>query len=138
MLTEHIPPISATQRHSSRYTRQLDYLSQFELEFRHIRGSENVEADDLSRVHINSFRLKLTIDLKHIAAEQEKCGLRKCESEAYLIESSIDAAGTTLLCDLLTEKTRPIVPASLRSHVFDSMHSLYHPGVRVFIKLIAE
>ena len=95
-------------------------------------------ADALSRVHINSFRLKLTIDLKHIAAEQEKCGLRKCESEAYLIESSIDAAGTTLLCDLLTEKTHPRVPASLRRQVFDSMHSLYHPGVRVFIKLIAE
>ena len=52
VFTDHKPLISATQHHSSRYTdretRQLDYLSQFDLEFRHIRGSENVVADALS------------------------------------------------------------------------------------------
>ena len=59
MLNDHIPPVSANQRHLSRYTRQLDFLPQFELEFRHIRGSENVVADALSQMQINSFRLKL-------------------------------------------------------------------------------
>ena len=117
VLTDHKPLISATQQHSSRYTdretRQLDYLSQFDLEFRHIRGSENVVADALSRVNINSFRLKPAIDLKQMEAEQRKCGLRKGESEAHLIESPIDSAGTTLLCGVSTDKTRPIVPESL-------------------------
>ena len=73
-----------------------------------------------------------------MAAEQRKCGLRKGESEAHLIESPIDSAGTTLLCDVSTDKTRPIVPESLRRQVFDSIHSLSHPGVRASIKLIAD
>ena len=45
MLTDHEPLISVTQRHSSRFkdreTRQLDYFSQFFLEFRHIGGTKN-------------------------------------------------------------------------------------------------
>ena len=95
-------------------------------------------ADALSRVNINSFRLKPAIDRKQMAAEQRKCGLRKGESETHLIESPIDSAGTTLLCDVSTDKTRPIVPESLRRQVFDFIHSLSHPGVRASIKLIAD
>ena len=43
VLTDHKPLISS--RYTDRETRQLDYLFQFDLEFRHIRGSENVVAD---------------------------------------------------------------------------------------------
>ena len=142
VFTDHKPLISATQHHSSRYTdretRQLDYLSQFDLEFRHIRGSENVVADALSRVPINSLQLKPALDLKHMAAEQKKCGLRKSGSDSHLIESPLDTTGATILCDISTDKTRPIVSESLRRQVFDSIHSLSHPGVQASIKLIAD
>ena len=73
-----------------------------------------------------------------MAAKQRKCGLRKDESEAQLVESVIDAVGSTLLYDVSPEKTRPIVPASLRRQVFDSKHSLSHSGVTAYIKLIAD
>ena len=66
----------------------------------------------------------------------KKYGLCKGESEAHLIESPIDAARTTVLSDVSTEKTRPIVPVSLRRQVCDSIHSLSHPSVRAFIKLL--
>ena len=119
VFTDHKPLISATQHHSSRYTdretRQLDYLSQFDLEFRHIRGSENVVADALSRVPINSLQLKPALDLKHMAAEQKKCGLRKRGSDSHLIESPLDTTGATILCDISTDKTRPIIPVSTTS-----------------------
>ncbi len=58
--TDHLPLVSALRNHSNRYTereiRQLDFLSQFDLEFQHVKGAENEVADALSRIFINSFR----------------------------------------------------------------------------------
>ncbi len=59
--TDHLPLVSALRNHSNRYTereiRQLDFLSQFDLEFRYVKGAENKVADAFSRIFINSFRL---------------------------------------------------------------------------------
>ncbi len=50
----HKPLIFAMSSHSSKYMEreisQLDFLCQFDLEFRHTRGPENEVADALSRV----------------------------------------------------------------------------------------
>jgi len=46
-------------------------------------------------------------------------------------------ANSVLLCDTSTGIPRPFVPASLRKIVFDSLHSLSHPGVRATRHLIA-
>ncbi len=66
VFTDHKPLISAMASHSSKYTerkiRQLDFLCQFDLEFRHVRGSENEVADALSRVEINSLQFPPGID----------------------------------------------------------------------------
>ncbi len=65
--------------HSSKYTereiRQLDFLCQFDLEFRHVRGSENEVADALSRIEINSLQFPLGIYYAEIAAEQQREGI---------------------------------------------------------------
>ena len=42
----------------------------------------------------------------------------------------IPASSTTLLCDVSTGHPRPYVPPDLRRQVFDSLHSMSHPGIR--------
>lgn len=58
VFTDHKPLTYAlncrTDRHSPRQARQLDYISQFTTHIQHIRGSDNVVADTLSRVEMNA------------------------------------------------------------------------------------
>ncbi len=80
IFTNHKPLISAMASHSSKYTerdiRQLDFLSQFDLEFRPVRGVDNKLADALSRIEINSLQFPSGIDYTELAAEQKREGMR--------------------------------------------------------------
>ncbi len=79
VFTDQKPLISAMASHSSKYTereiRQLDYLCQFNLEFRHVRGSENKVVDALTRIEINSLQFPPGIDYAEISAEQPREGI---------------------------------------------------------------
>ena len=44
--------------------------------------------------------------------------------------------GLTLICDTSTGKHRPIVPPAMRRLVFDSLHSMSHPGIAATRHLI--
>ena len=44
----------------------------------------------------------------------------------------------TLLCDVSTGVARPIVPENWRKQVFDTVHSLFHPGARTTKKLVSS
>lgn len=44
---------------------------------------------------------------------------------------------TSLYCDVSTNAIRPFVPKSYRKQVFDAVHNLAHPGIKVSRKLIA-
>ena len=44
--------------------------------------------------------------------------------------------GATMLSDVSTSKTRPIVPLNWQRRVFDAMHGLSHPSGRTTIRLI--
>nr|VZI10452.1 unnamed protein product [Spirometra erinaceieuropaei] len=46
-------------------------------------------------------------------------------------------AGTTT-CGIFAGHDRPFVPATLRRQVFDTLHSLSHPGIRTTVKLITD
>ena len=72
-----------------------------------------------------------------MAADQKNRGLLKRDSDSHFVESSLDTTGETLLFDISVDKALPIVPDSLRNQVFDSIHTLFYPGVRASIKLIA-
>ena len=50
----------------------------------------------------------------------------------------IPASTVTIVCDLSTGVPRPVVPALYRRAVFDSLHSLSHPGVRATERLITS
>ena len=46
-------------------------------------------------------------------------------------------AGTTLLCDVSTGSSRPIIPTGWRRQVFDAIHGLSHPGSKASQRLVA-
>ena len=50
----------------------------------------------------------------------------------------IGNSNLTLLCDTSTGRVRPLVPASLRRKVFDTVHGLPHPGANPTVKLISS
>ena len=84
--TDHKPLTFAlgarTNHHSPRQIRQLDFISQFTSDLRHIKGSENAAADALSRVKVNavSSTTPSTIDFYAMAqaqqSDQELCRLQ--------------------------------------------------------------
>ena len=48
----------------------------------------------------------------------------------------LTSTGLTLLCDTSTGTYRPVVPPSMRRQVFNSLHSMSHPGIRATRRLV--
>ncbi|BHF67350.1 hypothetical protein SprV_0301037600 [Sparganum proliferum] len=125
-------------RYSPRDVRHLDYISQFTADIRHVRGSDNVIADALSRPDINT--LTSDFDLAKLAdlqtADESIADLRT-STTLQLRDAPLPASPGTILCDWSTGTPRPVVPLPYRKVVFDHFHSLSHPGIRAGRKLIA-
>lgn len=75
LFTDHKPLIYAFRQKedkcSSRQLRQLDFISQFTTDIRQLKGTENVVADALSRIHITAIHTPSSIDFQQMAEEQE-------------------------------------------------------------------
>ena len=58
VLTDHKPLVYAlashADRHSPQQARHLDYISQFTIDIRHVKGADNPVADALSRIGANT------------------------------------------------------------------------------------
>lgn len=124
---------------SARQTRQLAYISEFTTDIQHIAGQEN-PADALSRATIAP--LHEGIDFNLMAEEQKKAPETNehYTSVTGLIfkEIPVGSSNTTLLCDVSTNRIRPVVPMSMRRSVFDTIHNLSHPGINASVKLVSE
>ena len=78
VLTDHKPLVIAlnnrSDHHSPRQARQLDYISQFTTVIRHVKGSDNVVADALSRIETNALltATPLVIDFPAMARAQQE------------------------------------------------------------------
>ena len=145
VLTDHKPLThalsSSPDRYSPRETRHLDYVSQFTNDIRHIQGSNNPVADALSRMDINAIHCSTSIDFALLAkAQQEDPELPPLNSTSSLCLKDVPLpfSSGTILCDTSTDSPRPYVPPSFRRLVFDSLHSLSHPGIRATQHLITE
>ena len=106
-----------------------------------MKGANNPVADALSRIEVNALGLGQDIDFKAMAkAQLEDPDLPTLESSSSLrlSKTPIPALAATLVCDLSTGVPRPVVPFSFRRAVFDSLHSLSHPGVRATEPLITS
>ena len=141
IFTDHKPLIYAvhnrSDRHSPREVRHLDFISQFSTDVRHIKGTDNVVADALSRITALDATSQ-SIDLPAMAAAQgHDDGLLNHNSlrpQSFPLPTS----SGTIMCDVLDGFARPIVPSSFRRNVFDVLHNVSHPGIRATVKLISQ
>ena len=145
LYTDHKPLTyalnSKPDRHSPREIRQLDFISQFTSDIRHVSGKDNVSADAFSRVHIDSLRFHTSIDFDVIARAQE-------DDEEIANLSSDDSITLQRVPIPSSDKTICVIcpPAlhALTSHplsrksVFSALHNLAHPGIRATKKLCTE
>ena len=145
VLTDHKPLTRALLTSSDKYTprqvRHLDFISQFTSDIRHIQGTKNQPADALSRICANALATDNSnvIDFVEMAAAQtDDLELQRLRSSSSLVfrDMPLPTAEATIVCDVSTSTPRPYVPASFRRTVFDSLHSLSHPGIRATQRLV--
>ena len=145
VLIDHKPLVFALSTHSDTYTprqiRHLDYISQFTNDIRHIKGANNPAADALSRIEINALQASESelLELEELArVQQDDPDLTKLRSSSSLILEDIPLpqTNTTIVCDVSKGVPRPYVPKHFRRTIFNSFHSLSHPGIRATQKLI--
>ncbi|XP_033229576.1 uncharacterized protein LOC117181118 [Belonocnema kinseyi] len=106
---------------------------------RHIKGSENCVVDALSRVEA----IALSVDHDSLAfAQKDDAELRELLSsgqsalkfrKVYFPDQNVH-----LYCDITNDLVRPFVTVSLRRAVFNSLHSLSHPGMRATQHLVTS
>lgn len=123
---------------SPRQYRHLDYIAQFTTDIRHISGKNNIVADTLSR--IEEMELPVTLDTlaKAQASDTELSQYLKEGTSLRLQKQELPDSSLSLYCDISTQTPRPFVVEALRKPVFDSLHSLSHPGPNATAKLISQ
>ena len=146
VLTDHKPltyALSANpDRHTPRQIRHLDYISQFTTDIRHVKGADNSVVDALSRIGANALHDNRppVVDFEEMAtAQQEDPELLKLQSSTSSLTLKaipLPTSDTTIVCDTSTGVSRPFVPARFRCIVFESLHSLSHPGIRATQRLV--
>lgn len=136
--TDHKPIVfafhSRKENCSPRQFRHLDFIGQFTTDIRHIAGKDNVVADTLSRVEEISQPIDLTAlanaQLSDPELQQLLCG----DTSLRLRKVRIPGSHAELYCDESGSTHRPYVTKAMRRQVFDSLHSLSHPGANATVK----
>nr|XP_027207050.1 uncharacterized protein LOC113800472 [Penaeus vannamei] len=136
ILTDHKPLTfalhSRTRRQSPREERHLNYVSQFTMDIRHIRGSDNEAADALSRITISSAILADdAVDYHLVSREQRQdtsmTPLIEGQTSPNLERVKILNSHDDFLCDVPLGCPRPYIPPSI-CRFFDDYHQ--HRGIR--------
>nr|CAH8876148.1 unnamed protein product [Trichobilharzia regenti] len=143
IFTDHKPLTyslnSPSDKYSPRESRQLDYVSQFTSDIRHVSGVNNTVADALSRVcsltQIDGIDL---VKLARLQKEDTELQHELSKTTLQLAEKPLGMGRDTILCDISTSTPRPIVPKSYRRNVFNTLHGLSHPGIRTTVKLVTS
>lgn len=142
IFTDHKPLTYAFRQKPDKCTprqfRYLDLIGQFSTDIRFISGQDNVVADALSRVE----SVHRVIDFKNLSISQDnddELQALLCDKNTSLKLQKIPIPGCAfeLYCDTSQSMPRPFVTSPFRRQVFDSLHSLSHPGVRATFKLVS-
>ena len=140
--TDHKPLTFAfkqkTDKCSPRQFCHLDYIGQFSTDIRHIPGEENVVADALSRVEAISVPVTLVDIAQAQLDDPELQALRQSATALRLQQRLLPGTNLVIFCDTSTQVERPFVPTALRRQVFDSLHSLSHPGIAASTRLVSH
>uniref|UniRef100_A0A1X7TF55 Integrase catalytic domain-containing protein n=1 Tax=Amphimedon queenslandica TaxID=400682 RepID=A0A1X7TF55_AMPQE len=133
---------SSCKNRTPRQIRHLTYISQFTSDICLVKGTDNSIAYALSRIPINV--LLERIDFVIMAQAQledpqiQKLISNPSNTTLQFTTVPIPTADATIICDISTGLPRPLVPIQFRKLVFDSLHSLSHPGIRASQKLITD
>ena len=148
VFTDHKPLIHSfharPDRHSPREIRHLDYISQFTTDLRHVKGTDNVVADVLSRPELNALHTDTQVDFGAIAqAQQSDTELQTLLNSnqppgTVLQKVPLIATGGEIVCDVSHNMTRPFIPSEHRRAVFNAIHGLSHPGIRATVKALTS
>ena len=135
-LTDHKPLCGAfyslNPAKSDRQQRQLAILTEFISDIEHVKGSQNIVADYLSRP-----TLAVQIDACDLPALAEaQASDTEIQSFQDFKRFIIPGDNQFIWCDLSTSYPRPFVPSKLRESIFYSVHSINHPGIKSSIKMI--
>ncbi|GFX44634.1 transposon Tf2-6 polyprotein [Trichonephila clavipes] len=145
--TDQKPLIYAFQQKadkcSPRQLRHLDFISQFSTNIQHVPGTQNLVADALSRIEIDSISQASCLDYKDIAAaqlvdEELKQLLETNSTSLTLKQQYFPLEDITLACDVSTNVFRPFIPKDYRKIVFQHLHGLSHPGIAASTKLATQ
>lgn len=158
VFTDHKPLvnlINSTTEKSPRQTTHLNYIAQFTSDIRHIRGSENVVADFLSRIpEVDSIDRRPTkqsyicelnepIHLQDILNSQSNDAeitriikTKRLNSRVIFEQIAVPNSTNFIWCEVSNFVQRPYIPKPLRFKIFHTLHSLSHPGVKATRKLI--
>ena len=124
IFTDHKPLTFCLRSHSDRYSdrevRQLDFISQFCSDIRHVSGTHNDVADAFSCVAINAVHFPAGIDFALMAAQQQRTDRPKADAFPgfHFEDVPLPDGKGTILCKVSTGINRPLVPENLRCHAF--------------------
>ena len=145
IFTDHKPLTFAMNKSAKvtnqRQARQLDFISQYTTDIRHIPGDENSVADALSR--IASISQTAAVDEQQLAEEQERDDelrdiLQDKKKSSLQLKRITNSFGVTLTGDQHNGRWRPFVPAPLRNRIIAQLHNVNHPGIRATTKLVTD
>lgn len=144
IFTDHKPlttAITSKTERSPRQTNHLEFISQFTTDIRHVKGSENLVADALSRHNqidaiIQQVPAPWSIEEMREAQKQDS-ELEKLESSDNLKQVNI-SPDVRLIYDFSGSRQRLYIPTSFRRKVFEQYHNVSHLGRRPMRKLLGK
>ncbi|GBN44508.1 Retrovirus-related Pol polyprotein from transposon 412 [Araneus ventricosus] len=123
LFTDHKPLTFAFRQKedkcSPRQLRQLNLIGQFTTDIRHLKGTDNVVADALSRIRISTIGLPSKIDFQKMAEEQQTNPelqdiLSSNTTSLVLQPLPVGEPSVTLHCNVSLGRIRPFVPENFR------------------------
>lgn len=141
VFTDHKPLVHAlgsTSEKTPRQTTHLSYLSEFNVEIRHVKGEDNVVADALSRFNVDAIQSTLWSMDELAEAQKVDPELNTDLANARGLKP-ITIGGKTIIAEVKDgNRIRYFVPEPLRKRCFDSYHTLMHDGSKSSKKRISQ
>ena len=78
-----------------------------------------------------------SVDMSLLAREQRSCA-ETTALRAKMRTRDVLVGAATVWCDVSMGRPRPLVPVSMRRVVFESIHSLAHPGIRASQRMLTS
>lgn len=144
IFTDHKPLLHAFKQNPDKATpwqfRRLDLIGQFTTDIQHVSGESNVVADTLSRVDTISTAVTATeLAQAQINSEELQQRLQSQSNDSLNLQPVImPDIDSPIYCDISTDFVRPYVPLQLRKRIFQSLHSVSHPGPKATSKLVSQ